>query len=125
MALSRIAGVNVTEFRCRRQAPRPAPRALFDYVDREVARGVAEKRSRFDACRIFFRKTGVHFSGKCFKVPSIRPPADDFIGGHGSMEAFQVEVADMAGLDHLLDDAEDPMADQDLARLGLVAQTRG
>src|SRR5271165_6856408 len=26
-----------------------------------------EKRSRFDVCRISYRKTGIHFSGKCSK----------------------------------------------------------
>src|SRR5437763_377619 len=35
-------------------------RALPDYVDQCVGSTVAGKRSRFDVCRISFRKTGVH-----------------------------------------------------------------
>ena len=48
----------------RRRAPRGA-RSLADKADHDVASVVHEKRSRFDICRISFRKTGVHFSGKC------------------------------------------------------------
>ena len=40
-------------------------RALSDFVDPKIAGVVAGKRSRFDVCRISYRKTGVHFSGKC------------------------------------------------------------
>ena len=43
-------------------------RALPGYADQKIALLVAGKRSRFDVCRISFRKTGVHFSGKCSKV---------------------------------------------------------
>jgi hypothetical protein len=43
-------------------------RALPGYVDQEIALCVAGKRSSFDVCRISYRKTGIHFSGKCSNV---------------------------------------------------------
>jgi hypothetical protein len=50
-----------------RRTGRQVAGALSDKVDHEISRAVSGKRSRFDVCRISFRKTGAHFSGKCSK----------------------------------------------------------
>src|SRR5215216_3833542 len=51
-------------------------------------------------------------------------PAHDFIGRHRPVKALQGEIADVICLDPRFEQSENALADQDLARLRLVAQPR-
>src|SRR5262245_21409953 len=51
-------------------------------------------------------------------------PTHDLIGGHRAAKTFQRQVAHKIGFDQRLDGAENPLADEDLARFGLLAQSR-
>jgi len=62
---------------------------------------VAGKRSRFDVCRISFRKTGVHFFGKCSNLQEL-PSGELALPRSGLVQFILCDVSGLALLSQSL-----------------------